>query len=74
MSETAKEMLTHPDIFTPSEGAAFLRLPNRRALARRAREFGIRPARAGMDYIFSREQLEFIRRQMFGMEPTKKQS
>lgn len=62
----------HPDIFTPEESAGFLRLPSRQALVKRAREFKVRPVKVGRDYIFSREQLEFIRRCMFGMETTTK--
>lgn len=59
---------THPDIFTRVEAMRFLKLPSERSFYRLRKQCGIEGVKAGRDYIYAREQLEVMRRIMFGID------
>lgn len=67
------EVIEHPDIFRSDEAWRYLKLPCPRSFGTLRRQHKVRGKRVGHEYIYSREQLEYLRRCMFGMDlPEKK--
>lgn len=62
------EPVKHPDVFTRVEAMQYLKISCEKSFWRLRRRCGIKGVKTGYDYIYAREQLEEMRRAMFGLD------
>jgi hypothetical protein len=64
----ATAIAVHPDVFTPEEAVAYLKMPSLRCFNNSRRRHNIKATRFGREIRYSREELDALRKKLFGLD------